>query len=213
MNGDPRGRQVMARIGFAERWLHRAKRHCGDGDVTRGLLTLVLAKAEMHYALETGGMSLKAGSRQRMTPALLGVVALSVAVVVAASWLEPPAPPAHSAAATVPIVRLVTPVGTWLDFVQAPVLSTSPLPALVSGAQAVGPRLVVRHGSSALRPSPDQAAPGQALVDADAASVPVTATAVVGPAPSAPPVLLSAVDLIDLTLAADRTLRRAPANP
>ncbi len=211
MNGDPRGRQVMARIGFAERWLHRAKRHCGDGDVTRGLLTLVLAKAEMHYALETSGMSMKAASRQRMTPALLAVVALAVAVVVIMSWLEP-APPAHSAAATVHIVKLVTPVGIWLDLVQAPSLSTSPLPALVSGARAVGSRLVLRHENT-LRPSPVQAAPGNALVDSDAAPVPATATAVVGPAPSAPPVLLSAVDLIDLALAADRTLRRVPANP
>lgn len=203
MEGDSRGRQVMARIGFAERWLHRAKRHCGDGDVTRGLLTLVLAQAEMHYALETGGGRVRV-PRRVPTPALLAVGAVALAVV-AASWL-PPAPPMHGVVASAPIVKLVAPVGSWLDLVQVPSL---PNPAALPRAHAgqVRPALHQPNASRSVALAVVPASPS-------AGAVPAPAALTVVPTPSAPPVVhLSAVDLIDLVLAADRTLRKVPANP
>ena len=202
MEGDSRGRQVMARIGFAERWLHRAKRHCGEGDVTRGLLTLALAQAEMHYALETGGARTRA-PRRVPTPALLAVGTVALAVV-AASWL-PPAPPMNAVVASVPIVKLVAPVGNWLDLVQAPALPNSAALIRAHAGQA-RPAL---HQPYASRPSALAVVPASSSAEA----VPAPAAMTVVPTPSAPPVALSAVDLIDLVLAADRTLRKVPANP
>ncbi len=203
MEGDSRGRQVMARIGFAERWLHRAKRHCGEGDVTRGLLTLALAQAEMHYAIETGGGRARA-PRRAPTPALLAVGTVALAVV-AASWL-PPAPPMHGVVASVPIVKLVAPVGNWLELVQAPARPNS---AALTRAAHAGQARPALHQPHASRSTALAVVPASS----SAVAVPTPAALTVVPTPSAPPVALSAVDLIDLVLAADRTLRKVPANP
>jgi len=205
MDGNSRGRQVIARIGFAERWLQRAKRHCGEGEIDRGLLTLVLAQAEMHYALETGGAKVRALHRG-LTPALLAVGAIGLALL-AASWL-PPAPPMHSAGAPAPIVKLTAPVGTWLDLVQTPTLPTS---APIATAL---PRTLERRARPVFRQmaqSQPLAAPTVSTTPAPNA-VPVASAITVAPLATVPAVSLSAADLIDLVLAADRTLRKVPAN-
>src|SRR2546427_13044079 len=79
MSGRATGDQVVARIGFAQRWLDRAKRQCTDGNLPRSVLTLVLADAEVHHALEAAGGPARAQTR-RMTPAaflLLGAALVS----------------------------------------------------------------------------------------------------------------------------------------
>ncbi len=211
MRVDTRGRQVMARIGFVERWLHRARRHCVDGNVTRGLLTLVLAEAEMQYALEAGGVTTKGGQRSVAVPTVLTVAALAAAVAVVASWL-PATPPTPSAIPSSPIVKFATPVGTLLDLIQAPA-ATAPTPVA-----AVAP--IIQRGSA--RPAVQQV---HFRVAPEVVSAPVTraataAAVVVSPpplvvqvfqAPSAP--VISEVDLIDLAIAAERTLRSVPTNP
>src|SRR3989442_15243490 len=52
--------QMLSRIGFAERWLARARGQWPAGHHARGLLTLVLADAELRHAMETAG-----GARRR----------------------------------------------------------------------------------------------------------------------------------------------------
>ncbi len=47
--------QILTRIGFAERWLQRAREECLGGNVARGLLTLVLADGEMRRLLQLSG--------------------------------------------------------------------------------------------------------------------------------------------------------------
>src|SRR3989442_14004356 len=107
------GEQVVARIGFAQRWLDRAKRQCTDGNLPRSVLTLVLADAEVHHALEAAGGPARAQTR-RVTPAalmLLGAVLVS-AFLLASRW------PAVSRGVPSPaptLVRLSSSSGTLLE--------------------------------------------------------------------------------------------------
>src|SRR2546422_200400 len=71
MSGRSTGDQVVARIGFARRWLDRAKRQCTDGNLPRSVLTLVLTDAELHHALEAAGVPAMAQSRWMLPAALL----------------------------------------------------------------------------------------------------------------------------------------------
>ncbi len=95
---DRRGQQVITSIGFAQRWLDRAKRQCLDGDVSRGLLTLVLASAEMGHALRmpapTGALR-----RRRVVPAIALGTAAALAFAALAAWQGGPPAPAPSAPA------------------------------------------------------------------------------------------------------------------
>ncbi len=203
---DARGLQVMTRIGFAERWLRHAKQHCGDGDVTRGLLSVVLAEAEMHYALETGGMSVKGPARRMMTPALLTVGALAAAVLAVTMWLSP-APPARSAVGAAPIVKLGSPVGSVLDLVQTPTVAPVRLSSPVRDSSRSG--LVASRAVRPMVVDPGRTGPLGGVPP----TLPVPAPSV-AVAPLAPPAIgLSTVDLIDLVLAADRMLRRVPTTP
>lgn len=196
--------QVVTRIGFAERWLYRAKRHYGDGDATRGLLSVVLADAEMRYALETGGMNLKASPRRLWLPALLLAGALAVLAAVTTNWLLPP-PAASGGAAAPPIFRLTSPVGMWLNLVQA--ASTVNITPRSQGSRSAVGRSAVRPAT--VRPAPStavRAAPSVSSTVALIASPSEPALVVAVP----PAVSLSTADLIDLAISADRTLRRAP---
>ncbi len=197
--------QVVTRIGFAERWLHRARRHYGDGDATRGLLSVVLADAEMRYALESRGMNLKASPRRLWIPALLLAGTLAVLAAVTTDWLLPP-PAASGAAAAPPIFRLTSPVGMWLNLVQT------------ASTANIAPRSQVRHDAvrrSVVRAATVRPAPSPVVQPAPSMSATVAPTASPSqPAPVMvavpPPAVLSTADLIDLAISADRTLRRAP---
>src|SRR3989449_4515150 len=113
MSGRATGEQVVARIGFAQRWLDRAKRQCTDGNLPRSVLTLVLADAEVHHALEAAGGPARAQTR-RITPAafmLVGAVLVSALLLVSRG-------PAVSGVVSSPaptLVRLSSSSGTLLE--------------------------------------------------------------------------------------------------
>lgn len=198
--------QVVARIGFAERWLHRAKRHYWDGDATRGFLSVVLAKAEMHYALETGGLPTRPALRL-WVPAVLMVGAFAVFVALATDWFLPP-PAVSGAAVAAPIVQLTAPVGTWLNLVQTATIGNPAPPPAVLRQSVRGPQRFVQATATIRQASP---AVGRPVAPVDASVTPTATSLEATTVVAAPPALhLSAADLIDLAITADRTLRRVP---
>src|SRR5438552_1156624 len=126
--------QVLTRIGFAQRWLDRAKRQCTEGNRTRTALTLVLAGAEVHHALEATGAPAGAGTR-RSTPFAFVLVSAVVAsaLLLASRW------PVTSGAASSPpprLVRLSSSSGVLLEAVGTAGSASRPL----SPSAAGGPR-------------------------------------------------------------------------
>lgn len=224
-----KGQQVIDRIDFAERWLDRAKQQCQDGDVPRGLLTLSLANAEMTHALRAAQPVVP---RRRIGfPSVLGIAAaLTLACVALATsgvpgkfalanfwggssggegWqLGTPAPESGAEGAT--IVTLGGRVGSLLEFAAASphqnVAPASPSPAKTQ------PRSVRRQRSlPRVRPAtanPSVAVSKSAIMvmpPAPRVSVPVAGSSAQEQATieSGP----SDVELINLVLAAERTLR------
>jgi hypothetical protein len=204
---DARRTTLAERIGFAEDWVIRARRQIQDGDLAHGTLTLLLAQAELRRAREVGTPGPGA-----VRP--WAVVALGLAVVAAVALVEFPGHAPLSAQTETPvIVRLPEGTGALLQLVAAP---EPPAPAerVVVRAQAPA-RPPVR--ASVQAPVPQSEAASSVGVRVRAAAPPVPAPAA-PPAPAAaapaaaapaPPVtLLSAADVIDLVLAAERSLRR-----
>ena len=210
--------QILTRIGFAERWLQRAREDCLNGDVARGLLTLVLADAEVRRVLQ-----LAVAPARRSRPPLIPVVAVVAGFVIAAAVAVPLGVLALGAAPTesiglVPGLVLRQGTGALLE----PLETTGPgEPTRTVEVQTMpvpvqrGP---VRRSAGSSSPAPSQQAampvvPVRQAVPSSApvASPPPTAPApvpAVAPAP-APPAALSGVDLLDLVIVADRTLRRS----
>jgi hypothetical protein len=210
---------VITRIGFAERWLHRAKAQCADGDVTGGLLTLSLANAEVRFALEAGGWPEPRGAvrlqpGRRWLPWLL----LAAAAVVSAWTFRPAGVPADAGIVDgPPVVRFSSTIGTVLAAVSVP--SAPP-----ASERVTRPDVHPRGQQTATRPAPRQAVAPRPRVAAVPA-VPAATTAVraapagttsvlTTPAPAAAPTpspvtpfVLSEVDLIDMVLAANQALR------
>lgn len=212
------GEQVATRIGFAERWLHRARAQCEDGNVTAGLLTMALADAELRYALEASGRRMRATGRRRPAPEragrsrlpwLLPIVAAGAIIV----WMIRPMPAPVGAGPTSgpPVVRLPSDVGALL----ATVTVASGQSAPAATARFIAPR-PVRPGRTGRPVRLVERAPVPVSVQPAVSSTAAT-TAVTGPTttspvsvhtstvPSAP--VISDVDLIEMVLAADRTLR------
>ncbi len=212
MSVEPRGRQVVSRIGFAERWLLRAKRQCVEGDLSRGLLTLALAEAEMHYALEAGAPApAKLAPRRGVSVVVLVMAAAAAGAVLLARGL-PSVAPTQGAEPGAPIVRFASRVGTLLDLVQVPqtaVSVTAPavgweghgerVRAKLVEDRAVSPTRLGQVGWTAPAVSPAQAVPLQPIV-----------VQVLQTLPASP---ISEAELIDLALTADRMLRREPTSP
>lgn len=211
------GEQVVTRIGFAERWLDRAKRQCAEGNLTRGALTLVLADAEVHHALQVAGaMGTRRAGRTVIPPLMLALVVASAGVLLLSRlWM---APVTVSADPAPPIVTLTSRVGTLLDLVQ-----TVPQPAsrIVLTAPAVKSATMpvrtvtrdVRHSSGASTVLPSLASPSTTAVVQLAPSPVPLQTVSVSPAATPAAREISTGDLIDLVLAAERTLRSDPAQP
>lgn len=214
--------QVVARIGFAERWLHRARTQCAEGDVSGGLLTLALADAEVRYALEAGGWRPAARhtvpSRRRR---LGGMLAAAVAAVLGVVWVSLPGPGPTEAGEFdgPPIIRFASTTGTLLSMVSVP--PAGPV-AQVSAAGVSSPRPVRAATRTGLARSPTpvtlRAAPaatptgmvrlatGQPSATAESSTS--GALTALTPAPGAPaPFLLSEADLIEVVLAASRALQ------
>lgn len=209
--------QVIKRIGFAERWLDRAKRQYQDGDVPRGLLTLVLASAEMTHAIRLAHPAIST-RRRWAVPVAVAAAATAIVILAFAGWpLGMPAP-ASSAPAPI-VVTLSNRIGTLLELVEAP-----PDPAALAPVpQHAFPQVTRRPAAGVERFARGTE---RLAVSASAPVEPVSVRAVQkqapSPAPAAGPVIppagtiadysLSDEELIDLVLAAERTLR-TPLRP
>lgn len=221
---EPRDQQVVTRIGFAEQWLNRAKRQCAEGNLARGWLTLVLADAEMRHALRAADPAMRP-PRPRAVPALLaGAVVVAAVVVVAARW--PGDQTGLSVSPAPPIVRLAAPGGPLLELAVPPSATADasvakavvPPPAASrprhagirrapqAAASGSGGSTVAISASPALPPSP-AAAPATVVAQLTHSPQSVTSQTAAPPVASRSPLELSAGDLIDLVLAAERTLR------
>lgn len=230
MAQDSAGAQIVERIGFAERWLDRARTQIGGGNVARGALTLVLADAEVRHALEVAG--LRSARPRRGAAAAVAAALLLIAAGAALVFLPRGTAPlageraAFSAAPERPVVTLGVHTGMLLRIVGAPHPEAAPpaarsapgRPLRAAPAPTPVPRLSARPEprpapvTVAPRPGPSPvpvtAAPLPAAPQApEAAAQPVT---VVPPTVQAAPLTLTAGELIDLVLAAERTLRGDP---
>lgn len=216
--------QILTRIGFAERWLRRAREECLDGDVARGLLTLVLADAEVRRVLQLA-VDPASRSRSRLLPVLAMGAGLVIAAVVALQLgvLALGAAPAESTALA-PGLILRPGTGVLLEPIQVIDAQESvrivAVPATTVPAQPLpAKRSSTRRSVVAASPAPAQQAatpvipiaqpaPSPASVASPQTTTPALVPAVAAPA-AAPPVALSGVDLLDLVIVADRTLRRS----
>jgi hypothetical protein len=212
--------RLSDRITNAEDWLARARRQLERGETARGTLTLLLAEAEVHRARELGMETEPA--RPALPWPLAAVGVLTVAALAAAIWVAGvrPAESPHLSADTMPqtIVMLSGGNGSLLELVQTrhaaePEIDERQIPVRVKvihvpvrqivtvpAALTVDPVLVVSR--PVVKPEP-------ASVAVAAPAPPVTSAE---PAPAAvqpaPPVVSDA-NLIDLVLAAERSLRKA----
>lgn len=218
--------QVLSRIAFTERWLARARSQVVSGNLPRGILTLVLAGAEVRHALEVAGAG-PAPPRRRLAllvPAALGLVVLAALAAVTVARH----PGDETALAGGPAPRIVTfsaRTGELLNLIPLPVSSAALTPASQPPAATTAPvRKAVRSRSrapapavAALQPAPAVRATGPGQPGAGSATplAPTPAAAAPSPAPQrsaaqagpASGANLTLGDLIDLVLAAERTLR------
>lgn len=202
---------LTERIAFAEGWLARARRQVQDGDQARGVLTLMLAEAEVHRARELNAVTADPGaSRPAVARGAIVALAAAAALIGATVGVWRPAGPAAARDSAArdgirpPIVVLAGGTGSMLRMVQAP--------------EAPVERTVVRSVILRVTASSSQAPASLAALPTPAA-VPVTHPApprpesrpVAAPPEAAPsaPALLSEADLIDLVLATERSLRRS----
>jgi hypothetical protein len=211
---DDRRTTLTDRISFAEGWLERARRQIRDGQVAHGTLTMILAEAELHRAREagvpTGATRMPVAPRARAWWAA-GVSAAAAAALVALILTAPFPAPGIADSAAPSIVTLAGGTGEMFRIITVPgpvvertvvrpqvIRLAAPLPrpavppAKVSAPQAVR--------SSPAAPPPDRSAPH---------TPPAPPAAVAAPAPAATLSLLSDADVIDLVLAAERSLRRS----
>src|SRR5947208_9164943 len=189
--------QVLTRIGFAQRWLDRAKRQCTEGNLTRTALTLVLAGAEVHHAIEATGAPAGVGTRRSTAFAFVLVSAVvASALLLASRW-----PVTSSAASSPPprLVRLSSSSGALLEAVGA--AGSASRPASPSAA-AGGPRSGRVVDAQVASPSATLLGTGHELpLDRTIGTAPI----VVGSSH------ISMSELIDLVLTAERALRQDPA--
>ncbi len=217
---------LTERIAYAESWLDRARRHIEDGDIDRGTLTLILAEAEVHRAREAGRSVSPPSPPTRSTRRLRGAgaaiaVLAAAAVLVAASVvaLKDNAPVEARDVAPAPVVRLSASVGDMLRMVVAPepvtertiertierrVILRVPVPVEIPARddRPARPVLTVPQGAAPQAPAP------QVAVSTTVSAAPAPAPAV-APAAAPAPVVLNEADVIDLVLAAERSLRRS----
>ena len=217
---------LTKRIAYAESWLDRARRHIEDGDIDRGTLTLILAEAEVHRAREAGisvsPPTAPARGARRLREAGAAIAALAVAfalVAASVSALKDKAPVEARDAAPVPVVRLSTGTGDMLRMVVAPepvaertvertierrVILRVPVPVEIMARddRPARPVLAVPQGAA------PQVATPQVAASTTVPAAPAPAPAV-APAAAPAPAVLNEADVIDLVLAAERSLRRS----
>ncbi len=197
---------LRQQITYAEDWLARARRQVDQGEHARGVFTLLLAEAEVQHAREramASAVSTPVSRPRRYGAALAAAVALVFAGAGLGMLWRTPHGPRVDAASDSAIVVLNTQSGSMLHMVQA-----APEPVGRTLVQSVVLRIPAPPAAAVEEVRP----PAQALaVPARVipAAAPVAALVPVPPmvAP-APPVLVSEADLIDMVLAAERSLRR-----
>lgn len=205
MEQDTKG--LTERISFAEGWLARARQQVEAGHHERGRLTLVLAAAEVRLAREAGTPTARLQPRGR---APSGWIAAATATLCAATLIFLGIPradgPMDAQADTAPpVVVLSGGAGAMLDLV------TVPQPV---AERTVTRTVIVRVPVTAKEDAVRQAAPATAADRPAARYVPAgpvpPPAPIVAAAPVAPqPALLSEADVIELVLAAERSLRRS----
>ena len=182
--------QVLSRIGFAERWLTRARGQWTAGHHARSLLTLVLADAELRHAMDTAGARRRTKARHptATTSFLLAAVVVS-ALLLIGRWSITP----HAVATTPPPL-----VATPSVLSGAPIDAVRPMPLAMSAtpAHAGVPGTAPQTASSQMAgPLPAQARSASPS----------------GPAASLHLPSRSRPSLLDLVLTAERVLRQDPA--
>jgi hypothetical protein len=202
------------RITFAEDWLDQARRRIQDGQTVHGTLALMLAEAELHRAREA---DIAAGARPIGRPwaawTALGALSLAAVVVIVSFAVHHPPVLVFDSEDTVrPIVRLAAGTGEMLRIVTPPepvVERTVVQSRIIHVRVPIAP--IIR-----VEPVPRPVAAPRPAVPARPVAVPVTVVpqAPVQPA-AAPPVaapapsLLTDAEVIDMVLAAERSLRQA----
>ncbi|MDQ7842466.1 MAG: hypothetical protein QN141_03275 [Armatimonadota bacterium] len=229
MNGQRTGQEVVSRIGYAEQWLRRAKGQVAGGHLKRGVLTLVLADAEVRHAIEMAGLPPRPA---RPTVGVLPVLGLSLAAALVLGLARTAVAPAPGAVETGPPILRLSLSGDLLRPIAVPVktapaVGTAPdlrptRPRVLSAARTVvpPPASAPRRPAPGTpvpasgRPSPPAVPPAATAPSADAAApspAPTAAPATVPAATTSPAgMILSSDDLIDLVLAAERALRGDP---
>lgn len=186
---------LVRQIGFAERWLARAREEVAEGQDARGVLSLLLAEAEVHHARErTLPVQESVATRPLPLVSILGGTLLA-GLLLSGLALRIPSPPVArwevpaALSPAPPIIRFKQSVGSTLALIPvvvAPIEQRAPasIRPLETAGRAVGEKRPV------VRPAVNR--------------VPVAPAAA---APAAAPVLVSDSELIDLVLAAERSLR------
>jgi hypothetical protein len=216
--------QILTRISFAEGWLQRAREECLDGDVGRGLVTLVMADAEVRRLLQLAAPPAPR-ARASLRPAVVIAAGLLIAALAAlqlgALALRAPV----ESAGLAPGLTLRPGTGALLELleVQQPEKVAAPQIPVRSAAPPAAP---VRVRVPVAQPAAVSRAPSAPLVPVQvpavqplplpvlAATPAAAATPATPPAPAASQAApaestVSLADLLDLVVVADRTLRRS----
>lgn len=188
-------RQVLARIGFAQRWLDRARRQYADGNLARSALTLVLAGAEVRHALEAAGAPGRAHARRRSPMAFIVVTAaLLSAFLLVSHW---PGTPGSISSPVPSLLQLSSSSGALLEGMGGLTAASRSSPARSGGSRVITP-----HRAQAAQHITPMAAidlAGRQPLSAGAMPVGIGS------------LHTSMSELIDLVLTAERALRQAPA--
>lgn len=220
-----RSEQLVERVDLAERWLDRARHQLESGDPGRSALTLLLAGAEVARAREE---SLAAsGSRDGMTsharrsavPAAAAVVAVAAAAALLLWMPRSHVPVGGVDDAALSIVRLDGRSGSVLQMVATPTAPSQVPEVKIIFRTSLAAR--VQQSGAAVIPEAAPPAPLAAPAAAGVTAPQALARPALGAAPAPAPVataplpasvqapLLSEADVIDLVLAAERSLRRS----
>lgn len=206
MEQDTKG--LTERISFAENWLARARQQVEEGHRERGMLTLVLAAAEVHLAREAGRPT------ARLRPgggALSGWIAAGMAVLSAAALVLLVVPRTTNPTDVLsgqapPVVFLSGGTGAMLDLVSVPPPVAE---KTVTRTIVVRVPVAVAVKEGAVRPAaPAPEWPAARNTPAGPPPPPPAPVVTVG-STAPPPALLSEADVIELVLAAERSLRRS----
>lgn len=208
---------LTQQLTYAEDWLARARQQVDQGQHARGALTLLLAEAELQRAREQvmASAARTTSTRTRWTGAgMAGLTAAAFIGLALLVWAVAPRGFVAHDTSSVPVVVFEGETGSMLRMVQspqAPVERTVIKPVIFRVATPQAP-------PAALVPVVPPA-PAPALAPANRPQAPAVVTPTMAPAATTPappvstaapaPPLLSEADLIELVLAAERSLRRA----